>query len=87
MVPGPRPIIMTSLEVTTQAVVTNQAQVTRNTSTTLGPGHLPSTVTLSTDSCRLLPRRTTLTVCHSLSLSLCPANSVSGPLPAAPRGE
>lgn len=49
--------------------------------------HLPSTVTLSTDSCRLLPRRTTLTVCHSLSLSLCPAKSVSGPLPAAPRGE
>ncbi|TNN54106.1 hypothetical protein EYF80_035665 [Liparis tanakae] len=41
----------------------------------------PSTVTLSTDSCRLLPRRTTFTVCHSLSFSFWPANSVSGPLP------
>lgn len=64
-----------------------QTQHSGNTSSILGLGHLPSTVTLSTDSCRLLPRRTTLTVCHSLSFSLCPANSVSGPLPAAPRGE
>lgn len=47
---------------------------------------LPSTVTLSTDSCRLLPRRTTFTVCHSLSFSFCPANSISGPLPVTEEG-
>lgn len=47
----------------------------------------PSTVTLSTDSCRLLPLRTTFTVCHSLSFSFCPANSVSGPLPVVGDGE
>lgn len=47
----------------------------------------PSTVTLSTDSCRLLPLRTTFTVCHSLSFSFCPANSVSGPLPVVGGGE
>lgn len=47
---------------------------------------LPSTVTLSTDSCRLLPRRTTFTVCHSLSFSFWPANSISGPLPVTEEG-
>lgn len=52
------------------------------------PGYdLPSTVTLSTDSCRFLPRRTTFTVCHSLSFSFCPANSISGPLPVIEEGE
>lgn len=45
----------------------------------------PSTVTLSTDSCKLLPRRTTFTVCHSLSFSFCPASSTSGPLPVVGR--
>ncbi len=47
----------------------------------------PSTVTLSTESCRLFPRRTTFTECHSLSFSFCPANRVSGPLPAEREGQ
>ncbi len=42
---------------------------------------IPSTVTLSTESCKFFPRRTTFTVCHSLSFSFSPTRSISGPLP------
>ena len=47
----------------------------------------PSTVTLSTESCRFFPRRTTFTVCHSLSLSFWPTTSISGPLPGGREGQ
>lgn len=41
----------------------------------------PSATSSSTVNLRLFPLRTTRTVCHSLSLSFCPAYRVSGPLP------
>ncbi|TNN32095.1 hypothetical protein EYF80_057744 [Liparis tanakae] len=42
---------------------------------------VPSATSSSTVSLKTFPRRTTLTECHSLSLSFCPANRTSGPLP------
>lgn len=41
----------------------------------------PSTVTLSTESCKFFPRRPTFTACHSLSFSFSPTRRISGPLP------
>lgn len=42
---------------------------------------IPSAMSSSTISLKFLPRRTTRTECHSLSLSFSPAYRTSGPLP------